>query len=69
MGFDWEKVEEVAQKVEEEWGELQNARTQEEKQEEFGMALNCHVVTMKIMNELFNRLLDEKKARMKDNKL
>jgi tetrapyrrole methylase family protein/MazG family protein len=36
VGFDWEKVEEVAQKVEEEWGELQNARTQEEKQEEFG---------------------------------
>jgi tetrapyrrole methylase family protein/MazG family protein len=39
VGFDWEKTEEVVQKVEEELQELQNAQTQEEKQEEFGDVL------------------------------
>lgn len=36
VGFDWDKTEEVIQKVEEEVQELQNAHTQQEKQEEFG---------------------------------
>ena len=36
IGFDWDKTEEVIQKVEEEVQELRNAHTQQEKQEEFG---------------------------------
>ena len=36
VGFDWEKTEEVMQKVEEEIQELKNTKTQQEKVEEFG---------------------------------
>ncbi len=36
VGFDWDKTEEVIQKVEEEVQELRHAHTQQEKQEEFG---------------------------------
>ena len=36
VGFDWDKTEEVIEKVAEEVRELQNAHTQQEKQEEFG---------------------------------
>ncbi|MBT3602412.1 MAG: nucleoside triphosphate pyrophosphohydrolase [Candidatus Latescibacteria bacterium] len=36
VGFDWEKTEEVLDKVEEEIKEFRNASTQQDKQEEFG---------------------------------
>lgn len=39
VGFDWEKAEEVLDKVEEEMQELRNATTQQEKQDEFGDVL------------------------------
>lgn len=50
VGFDWEKSEEVLQKVEEEIQELKQAQNQVEKQEEFGDLLFSLVNLARFLN-------------------